>query len=62
MRKVVVFTGVTLEDVASTTLRAPLPWSNSTLLEGDAADAVAGLGRRLFPDGGPAARSGCWSR
>ena len=80
--------------VASTTLRAPLPWSNSTLLEGDAADAVAGLkgrpgkdltvlgsgelvqslrrrdlvdrylllihplvlgiGRRLFPDGGPA--------
>jgi dihydrofolate reductase len=29
--------------VASTTLRAPLPWSNSTLLEGDAADAVARL-------------------
>jgi dihydrofolate reductase len=27
--------------VASTTLRAPLPWINSTLLEGDAADAVA---------------------
>jgi dihydrofolate reductase len=29
--------------VASTTLAEPLPWSNSTLLEGDAADAVAGL-------------------
>jgi dihydrofolate reductase len=29
--------------VASTTLKAPLAWMNSTLLEGDAADAVAGL-------------------
>jgi dihydrofolate reductase len=29
--------------VASTTLEEPLPWSNSTLLKGDAADAVAGL-------------------
>jgi dihydrofolate reductase len=29
--------------VASTTLREPLSWSNSTLLERDAADAVAGL-------------------
>src|SRR5215218_4327164 len=29
--------------VASRTLRAPLPWVNSTLLEGDAADAVAAL-------------------
>jgi dihydrofolate reductase len=29
--------------VASTTLREPLPWSNSTLLEGDAAEAVARL-------------------
>jgi dihydrofolate reductase len=29
--------------VASTTLKAPLGWMNSTLLEGDAADAVAGL-------------------
>ena len=29
--------------VASTTLREPLPWSNSTLLHGDAADAVARL-------------------
>jgi dihydrofolate reductase len=29
--------------VASTTLEEPLPWSNSTLLEGDAADAVARL-------------------
>lgn len=29
--------------VASTTLSEPLPWSNSTLLAGDAAEAVAGL-------------------
>ena len=29
--------------VASTTLEEPLPWANSTLLKGDAADAVAGL-------------------
>jgi dihydrofolate reductase len=29
--------------VASRTLRGPLPWVNSTLLEGDAADAVAQL-------------------
>jgi dihydrofolate reductase len=29
--------------VASTTLAEPLPWRNSTLLEGDAADAVARL-------------------
>jgi dihydrofolate reductase len=29
--------------VASTTLREPLSWSNSTLLEGDAAEAVAKL-------------------
>ncbi len=29
--------------VASRTLEEPLPWSNSTLLEGDAADAVAKL-------------------
>jgi dihydrofolate reductase len=29
--------------VASTTLREPLPWRNSTLLEGDAADAVERL-------------------
>lgn len=29
--------------VASTTLAEPLPWSNSTLLEGDAAEAVAEL-------------------
>jgi dihydrofolate reductase len=29
--------------VASTTLEAPLSWSNSTLLEGDAAEAVARL-------------------
>jgi dihydrofolate reductase len=29
--------------VASTTLREPLPWKNSTLLHGDAVDAVAEL-------------------
>jgi dihydrofolate reductase len=29
--------------VASTTLREPLPWANSTLLEGDAMEAVASL-------------------
>jgi dihydrofolate reductase len=29
--------------VASTTLKEPLPWINSTLLKGDAADAVATL-------------------
>jgi dihydrofolate reductase len=29
--------------VASTTLEEPLPWGNSTLLEGDAAEAVARL-------------------
>jgi dihydrofolate reductase len=29
--------------VASRTLKEPLPWRNSTLLEGDAADAVAAL-------------------
>jgi dihydrofolate reductase len=29
--------------VASRTLKEPLPWSNSTLLRGDAADAVAAL-------------------
>ena len=29
--------------VASTTLREPLPWQNSTLLRGDAAEAVARL-------------------
>jgi dihydrofolate reductase len=29
--------------VASTTLEEPLPWTNSTLLDGDVAEAVAGL-------------------
>jgi hypothetical protein len=33
----------TLRYVASTTLKEPLPWSNSALLEGDAAEAVARL-------------------
>ena len=32
--------------VASTTLSEPLPWKNSTLLDGDAADGVAELKRR----------------
>ena len=36
--------------VASTTLTEPLQWSNSTLLEGDAADAVAGLKQGSGPD------------
>jgi dihydrofolate reductase len=35
--------------VASTTLSEPLPWKNSTLLEGDAADAVAAL-KQSGPD------------
>ncbi|MEV4159773.1 dihydrofolate reductase family protein [Nonomuraea dietziae] len=33
--------------VASTTLTEPLPWRNSTLLKGDAADAVAGLKEKV---------------
>ena len=33
--------------VASTTRTEPLPWQNSTLLKGDAADAVAGLKEEL---------------
>jgi dihydrofolate reductase len=36
--------------VASTTLAEPLPWRNSTLLSGDAADAVARLKRRPGKD------------
>jgi dihydrofolate reductase len=36
--------------VASTTLEEPLPWANSTLLKGDAADAVAGLKQRPGKD------------
>ena len=36
--------------VASTTLREPLPWSNSTLLKGDAAEAVASLKQQLGKD------------
>jgi dihydrofolate reductase len=36
--------------VASTTLREPLPWVNSTLLEGDAADAVAALKQQSGKD------------
>jgi dihydrofolate reductase len=36
--------------VASTTLQEPLPWQNSTLLEGDAAPAVARLKQRLDKD------------
>jgi dihydrofolate reductase len=36
--------------VASTTLEAPLEWQNSTLLEGDAADAVAKLKSASGPD------------
>ena len=36
--------------VASTTLQEPLPWSNSTLLTGDAAAAVATLKQQLDKD------------
>jgi dihydrofolate reductase len=36
--------------VASTTLTEPLPWKNSTLLQGDAADAVASLKEQPGPD------------
>ena len=36
--------------VASTTLKEPLPWSNSTLLKGDAAEAVAELKARPGKD------------
>ena len=36
--------------VASTTLSEPLPWENSTLLEGDAADAVARMRAQPGPD------------
>jgi dihydrofolate reductase len=35
--------------VASTTLREPLPWENSTLLDGDATDVIAAL--KEEPDG-----------
>lgn len=36
--------------VASTTLREPLPWANSTLLEGDACASVAALKAELDRD------------
>jgi dihydrofolate reductase len=36
--------------VASTTLREPLPWANSTLLSGDVPDAVAKLKAELAKD------------
>jgi dihydrofolate reductase len=36
--------------VASRTLTEPLPWQNSTLLKGDAADAVAALKEEPGPD------------
>ncbi len=36
--------------VASRSLREPLPWANSTLLEGDAAEAVARLKQREIGD------------
>src|SRR5918994_1597120 len=38
--------------VASTTLHEPLPWNNSTLLAGDAADAVAELKQQPGKDFG----------
>jgi dihydrofolate reductase len=36
--------------VTSRTLQEPLPWDNSTLLDGDAADAVARLKEQLVGD------------
>lgn len=36
--------------VASTTLREPLPWANSTLLSGDASETVARLKREIDQD------------
>jgi dihydrofolate reductase len=36
--------------VASSTLRDPLPWPNSTLLDGDAADSVAALKEQAGKD------------
>ncbi len=47
------FTGLlnqTTKYVASRSLRDPLPWVNSTLLKGDAADAVAALKPQLQQD------------
>ncbi len=40
----------TLKYVASTTLKEPLPWMNSKLLEGGAAEAVARLKKELSKD------------
>ena len=40
----------TLKYVASRSLKEPLPWRNSALLEGDAADAVAALKRQQDKD------------
>ena len=40
----------TMKYVASRTLQEPLPWKNSTLLRGDAADAVARLKRTAGKD------------
>jgi dihydrofolate reductase len=47
------FTGVLNNSpkyVASTTLKEPLPWMNSTLLMGDVAEAVSGLKTQLGKD------------
>ena len=38
--------------VVSTTLKEPLPWSNSTLVQGDAAQAVANLKEQVEKDVG----------
>ncbi|HJP65990.1 MAG TPA: dihydrofolate reductase family protein, partial [Actinomycetota bacterium] len=40
----------TMKYVASTTLQEPLPWMNSTLLQGDAADALATVKRGTDKD------------
>ena len=40
----------TMKYVASRTLRSPLPWKNSTLLPGDATEAIAQLKQESGPD------------
>ena len=40
----------TMKYVASQTLKSPLPWQNSTLLAGDATDAIAHLKQEPGPD------------
>lgn len=50
------------KSVASTTLKEPLSWSNSMLLKGDAADAVAKLKEQLDRISWCSAAASCFSR